>query len=166
VLRYEDLRAVVLVGSSYGGMVITGVADRVPERLARLVYLDAFVPRDGESLADLVGPGFMDYFETRAREMGDGWRIPHDPPDADRRADLSLTAVKTPLKLGNPAAAAVPRTFVQCTAKPEGSPLRPLFEAMAARARAAGWDYRELDADHWPPLSKPREVAELLLAEV
>jgi len=163
MLAYEDLREVVLVGSSYGGMVITGVAEGAPDRIARLVYLDAFVPRDGESAADLVGPMMRAYFEDRARELGDGWRIPHDPPDADRRTDLLLTASKTPVKLGNPAAAAVPRLFVHCTAKPADSPLKPLFEAMAARAREAGWDYREFEADHFPPLTKPREVAELLV---
>jgi pimeloyl-ACP methyl ester carboxylesterase len=55
VILFEDLRDIVLVGHSYGGMVITGVADHVPERIRRLVYLDAFVPDDGESLANLVG---------------------------------------------------------------------------------------------------------------
>src|SRR5438132_4781326 len=56
VLFYEDLRDVVLVGHSYGGMVITGVADRAPERLRQLVYLDAAVPSDGQAIADLSGP--------------------------------------------------------------------------------------------------------------
>jgi pimeloyl-ACP methyl ester carboxylesterase len=54
VLSYEDLRDVVLVGHSYGGMVITGVADRAADRVSHLVYLDAFVPRDGECLLDLL----------------------------------------------------------------------------------------------------------------
>ncbi|MGH8314793.1 MAG: alpha/beta fold hydrolase, partial [Steroidobacterales bacterium] len=53
MIRYEDLHDVILVGHSYGGMVITGVADRVPDRIKRLVYLDAFVPRDGESMRSL-----------------------------------------------------------------------------------------------------------------
>ncbi len=53
VLEFEDLRNVLLIGHSYGGMVATAVADRVPERLAQLVYLDAFVPRNGQSLFDL-----------------------------------------------------------------------------------------------------------------
>ena len=54
VLEYEDLRQVILVGNSSGGMVITGVADRMPERIAHLVYLDAFVPEDGQSMLDIV----------------------------------------------------------------------------------------------------------------
>jgi pimeloyl-ACP methyl ester carboxylesterase len=60
MLQFEDLRDVVLIGHSYGGMVATGVADRAPERLAQLVYLDAFVPRDGQCLFDLLAA------ETRA----------------------------------------------------------------------------------------------------
>src|SRR4051794_2599452 len=54
VLEFEDLHDVVLIGHSYGGMVATAVADRVPERIAKLIYLDAFVPRDRQSLSDLV----------------------------------------------------------------------------------------------------------------
>ena len=65
VLKYEDLRDVILVGHSYGGMVITGVADRAPSRVGHLVYLDAATPTDGQSLAD-VSPDLMEM----ARSMG------------------------------------------------------------------------------------------------
>src|SRR5215218_3749420 len=81
VLEYEDLLQVVLVGHSYGGMVITGVADRVPERLAQLVYLDAEVPMDGQSEFDLLPPEERAVYEDAARERGDGWRIPPPFPD-------------------------------------------------------------------------------------
>ena len=70
VIKYEDLRDIALIGHSYGGMVATGVADRARDRIAQLIYLDAFVPRDGQSLLDLNEP-------ARARMMqlaatGDG----------------------------------------------------------------------------------------------
>jgi len=55
VMRFEDLRDVILVGHSYGGMVVTGVADRAPERIANLVYLDAAFPMSGQSLVDVAG---------------------------------------------------------------------------------------------------------------
>ncbi|HEY8741909.1 MAG TPA: alpha/beta hydrolase, partial [Chloroflexota bacterium] len=71
VLSYEDLQQAVLVGSSYGGMVITGVADRVPERLAHVVYVDAMVPRDGEAVADLF-PERREQWVAIARAQGDG----------------------------------------------------------------------------------------------
>ena len=76
VLRYEDLHDVIVVGSSYGGMVITGVAEAVPERLSQLIYLDGFVPQDGESVADLIGPEFTAFFTHQAHAVGDGWRVP------------------------------------------------------------------------------------------
>ena len=56
VIRYEDLHDIVLLGHSYGGMVATGVADRAGDRIRQLIYLDAFVPRDGQSLLDLNEP--------------------------------------------------------------------------------------------------------------
>jgi pimeloyl-ACP methyl ester carboxylesterase len=75
VLEYEDLREVVLVGHSYGGMVISGVADRVPERLALLVYLDAEVPMDGQSELDLLPVQERAGYEEAARSKGQGWLI-------------------------------------------------------------------------------------------
>ena len=69
----EDLRDVVLVGHSYGGMVATGVADREAARIARLVYLDAFVPRDGQSVLDLQPPEIRERMRSAVLD-GDGWR--------------------------------------------------------------------------------------------
>ena len=66
VLHYEDLRDVILVGHSYGDMVITGVADRIPDRVGHLVYLDAATPVDGESLAELAAPPAGSGTSTRA----------------------------------------------------------------------------------------------------
>jgi pimeloyl-ACP methyl ester carboxylesterase len=102
VLRYEDLTDVVLVGISYGGMVITGVAEQVPERIKHLIYLDAFAPTDGQSGCDIVGPTMTGFMEQAATLYGDGWRVPHDPPDADRRTDLMLKAARQPLAVQNP----------------------------------------------------------------
>jgi pimeloyl-ACP methyl ester carboxylesterase len=74
VLTYEDLQQVVLVGWSYSGTVITGVIDCVPERLAHAVYLDAEVPRDGESSFDLYRPEDRVAREQSAQATGDGWK--------------------------------------------------------------------------------------------
>jgi pimeloyl-ACP methyl ester carboxylesterase len=80
VYAFEDLEHTVLVGHSYGGMVITGVAGRIPHRIAHLVYLDAFVPQPGESLFDLLPPEVA----ARTREgVEDGWLLPYPSrPDA------------------------------------------------------------------------------------
>src|SRR5438309_8723367 len=92
VLEAEDLTGVHLIGHSYGGMVATGVADRARDRIAHLIYLDAFVPRDGQSLLDLDVPA-----RQRTQELakfGDGWRVPPRPiPPDTSAADLEwLTA--------------------------------------------------------------------------
>ena len=162
VLRYENLANVILVGISYGGMIITGVAEQVPERLNQLIYLDALVPQNGQSLSDLVGPEFMAWFDERARALGGGWRVPLDPPDADRRTDFLVKAAKQPLTVRNPDAARLKHTYVLHTAKPPDDPLGPIMARIANRVRAEGWNYRELATEHFPILDKPHEVATLL----
>jgi pimeloyl-ACP methyl ester carboxylesterase len=108
VIRYEDLRDIVLIGHSYGGMVATGVADRARDRIVQLIYLDAFVPDDGQSLLDLNEPA-----RQRMQELakaGDGWRLPPNPtpPDTsptdvewltERRVHMPIKCFETKLKL-------------------------------------------------------------------
>jgi len=167
VLRYENLQDVILVGSSGGGMVITGVAERVPERIGHLVYLDGFVPQDGQSIGDLLGSEMMTGFEQAAQIHGDGWRVPFGAPDADRRTDVMLKMVKQPLTVNNPDAARLKRTYVLFTGKPADSWLRPVFESIAERIRKqANWSYHEKPFVHYPCLDRPdgpQEVAKLLL---
>jgi pimeloyl-ACP methyl ester carboxylesterase len=88
VLDMEDLRDIVLIGHSYGGMVATGVMDRARDRIAQVVYLDAFVPRDGQCLLDLQAAEVRDRMRELARTSGEGWRLPPNPmppdtPEAD-----------------------------------------------------------------------------------
>ena len=178
LLEFEDLRGVVLVGSSYGGMVVTAVADRVPERLAHVVYLDATVPRDGESALDLMEPAARAAREEMVRTKGAGWFVPPSGPEgfADYVARgecseediVALVAKSRPqpfktwreaVRLENVAPAAVPRTFVYC---PLGKP--PGGTTASRRALEAGWRFEELDASHIAPWTAPRLVAEALLA--
>jgi pimeloyl-ACP methyl ester carboxylesterase len=94
VISYEDLGDIVLLGHSYGGMVATGVADRAREKIAQLIYLDAFVPRDGQSLFDLNEPGRAPMRE--AAGSGDGWRVPPNPTPPDTpEADLVWLSHRT-----------------------------------------------------------------------
>ena len=160
VLVYEDLRDVVLIGHSYGGIVATGVADRARDRITRLVYLDAFVPDGGQSLFDLTGQGD----QIRANAV-DGWRAPPNPPPPDtspedlewvaarrlhqpiRTLDQPLTLTKGPLTL--------PRHYILCT-KSEA------FRRYAEKAKAAGWPVYELNASHNPHITLPEGLAGLL----
>jgi len=149
VLEYEDLQQVVLVGHSYGGMVISGVAEELAARLAQLVYLDAFVPADGQSTYDLV-PQLATAGRQQAAATGAGWRVPPLPGDfgvtaaADlawllpKLVDQPLASFEQPVHWRNPAALALPRTYILCTAPAS-------FAWAAERLRSEPpWRYREL----------------------
>jgi pimeloyl-ACP methyl ester carboxylesterase len=131
-LDENELKEVVLVGHSYGGMIITGVADRVPDRIRRLVYWNAFVPNDGECLNDMVPPHYVDLFNSIAAERSDGsvvlpfpiWREAFindvDLETAQRAYDVlnphpfkTLTD-KISLK-ANPADMTMAKSYINCT---------------------------------------------------
>lgn len=177
-LYLNDLRDVILVGHSYGGFVITGAADRIAERLQRLVYLDAFVPADGDSgasLSEAAAAGKPALGNASRDEIlanrSDEFRVP--APTAamlgasmeidsswlgPRLTPMPAATAFQPLQLKNPeSTAALPRSYILCR---EGS---GLFEYFAARARAANWDYHELDTGHVPMITKPRATADALL---
>ena len=85
LLKYEDLSDVVLVGNSSAGMVITGVADQLPERIAQVVYLDAFVPQDGQTMLDIMPPDRRPLMEALVQKEGQGWLLPRfAPPPWDK----------------------------------------------------------------------------------
>jgi len=171
VIEFEDLRDLVLVGHSYGGMVATGVADRVPGRIAQRVYLDAFVPRDGQALFDLISPEARSAMRKGVAEQGEGWRIPPNPVPEDtseadrawilpRRVMQPLATFEQALRLRG-AADHLPRSYIYC--------LRPMpgdvFAQFAERARSEpGWRLYEIDATHSPNVTAPEALADLLAA--
>jgi len=166
VLRFEALASVVLVGHSYGGMVITGVAERVPERIRHLVYLDAFVPRDGESVEAIVGPEMAGAVIEASATHGDGWRVPFlgEPIDRERVTPMPLAPMRQPVEVRSAVASRLPRSFVHFTAKLPSDPQGPVITRVAARIRAeGGWAYREVAFGHSPQFTVPQEVARLLL---
>jgi pimeloyl-ACP methyl ester carboxylesterase len=166
-LEFEDLTEVVLIGHSYGGMVATGVADRARERIAQLVYLDAFAPQDGESAFDLQPKARADGMRELAREKGEGWRIPPSAMPADtRQADLAWAAhrrMPQPIKtfeqrLSLSGKALPPRAYIYCTRFGPGDVFRPFAE----RARREGWRYFEIDASHNPHITNPQGLLAIL----
>jgi pimeloyl-ACP methyl ester carboxylesterase len=167
VIQYEDLRDIVLIGHSYGGMVATGVADRVRDRIAQLIYLDAFVPKDGQSLLDLNEPA-RQRMQDAAR-AGDGWRVPPlpTPPDttavdlewlSTRRVDMPIKCFEQKLKLEH-GELSLPRSYIYAT---RISPA-DTFGQFSRRLRSEpGWNYHEIDASHSPAVTAPEVLMALL----
>lgn len=161
VLEFEELEDVVLVGHSYGGMVVTGVADRVSDRIRQLVYLDAFVPLDGESVADLA-EDFMASLEASGATAGSDfvkpvWVEPGNPPPTD--VPHPLKTLTDPIRLGGPPGHDIPVSYIITRDSPGAA---DSFDPSLARAREFGWTIYELVADHNPQWSRPAELAALL----
>jgi len=151
-ILWENLHEVVLVGHSYGGMVITGVVDRIPERIRRAVYLDAFLPDSGESVR-----GARPDAGARDGMIVPGWvtdttAIPRDVPQ-------SLRTFTDTLHLVNPAARRVPGTYI-LTVEP-GAATDP-FQRFADRALARGWPVDTILSDHNPQRSARGPLVALL----
>ncbi|HET7037754.1 MAG TPA: alpha/beta fold hydrolase [Thermomicrobiaceae bacterium] len=164
VLRFNDLENVILAGHSWGGMVITGVAEREPERIARLVYVDAFVPHDGESVFS-ISPAAGERWRARTVDgltqpyEPEHWNIT-DPADAAwLQAHMVAMPIRThedPIELPENRAAELPRTYIWCTES-------AAFASMAQRARDEGMRYFELPTHHNPMVTMPRELSAILL---
>jgi pimeloyl-ACP methyl ester carboxylesterase len=166
LLEAEDLKDVVLVGHSYGGMVITGAADRAHARIRRLVYLDAFVPENGKCALDYVVP------ERAARMREEGEKIGSVTPPP-----LSLWGLSKPehidfvkprearhpyrtmsQKIVLKGQSKLPKTFIYCASPATGS-----FDGFAAKYRSdPAWKFFELATGHDAMILMPERVAELL----
>ena len=187
VLDYEDLREAILVGHSYAGVVVTGAADRRPERLGAVVYLDCSPLPDGMSIADVQNPEQRELQRAAVEQGGDGWRWP--VPDRDTLEgglfgstagleDRHFAAIEqrgtpqpyatftTPLRLAHARPPGVRRAAIFCT---DGgitvAAIRTLLEQGDPRAALfadADWDLRELATGHWAMFSAPEQVAEAL----
>jgi len=169
LLDAEDLSGVVLVGHSYAGMVVTGVADRAPHRIARLVYLDAVVPRDGQCLYDRAPPQVRTSWEEQARVAGEGWRVPVSvatPQFLGLKSDEDLRWVmprlvphpirsfREPLALSG-RAPQIERAYINCIGD------KPLGQPRTAQADGID-DYHELRTGHDAMVTAPQEVVALL----
>jgi pimeloyl-ACP methyl ester carboxylesterase len=172
LMEMEDLREVVLVGHSYGGMVVTGAAERSPERVRRVVYLDAFVPESGKCLLDYVDiavPGRSAGFRKEGEESGfvsppplSLWGLANPEHVAfarQRQAPHPYHCFTQPIRLVNSSAAALPKTFIYCSSPATGS-----FDQFAAKYRGdPKWRFYELKTGHDCMILVPDEVAALLL---
>jgi pimeloyl-ACP methyl ester carboxylesterase len=166
VIKFEDLRDIVLVGHSYGGMVATGVADRTRDRVTQLIYIDAFVPEDGQSLLDLNEPDRQRLQELRQTGV---WRVPPRPTSPDtaqadlewlnaRRVDMPVKCFDARLKLQG-GKLTLPRSYIYATRITPAD----TFGQFAKRTKSdPAWRYFEIDASHSPNVTAPEALMALL----
>ena len=169
LIRWEGLSNIVLCGHSYGGAVVAGVADRVGERIDHLVYLDAFVLENGQSLHDTLPEEQRTLQLDLARDVGDGWKVPPIPAEvfnvntADRAwvdAQCTMQPLATfqqPITLNGRYSTPQNTTFVLASGF-DGSPFPPFCE----RARALGWATTTLACGHDVMLDQPQELTDIL----
>jgi pimeloyl-ACP methyl ester carboxylesterase len=172
VFRFERIDDAVLVGHSYGGMVVTGAVDRLaPAAVRRIIYLDAIVPRDGDAALDCFAPEIAELF----RQLGaDGWY--HPGPTADPLDQPHPFATLTqPLRFWNPGRRAPPRAYIRCIDPTDA--LDPKDQAAVAfsrlesqalelsyqRAVAGGFQLDAIATRHDAMRTRPAELAEKLL---
>ncbi|MFQ5409554.1 MAG: alpha/beta hydrolase [Anaerolineales bacterium] len=180
LIRDNQLQEVILVGHSYSGLVITGVAERMPDKISKLVFLDAFIPEDNQSLFDILGPeseagmratlvsGEGKSLEEGAEEV---WLLPPgdvafylgDDADEEDVAWLTARLVYTPVltfkekvRVQNPAARDIPKYFIRCTGF-------PYLAAYEEKARQLGWEVFQTHTGHDAMLTQPQALAEILL---
>lgn len=167
----EDLHEVILVGHSYAGEVIAGVADRIPERLSKLVFLDALIVDNGQSANDLNPAEVVESFKTAAVKNDNGLSIPIlsseffgvTDPATIKWADAKLTnqpyrTFSQKLALKNQYGNKVPITYIACTGPELGAIQRSVDIAKAKK----GWKYVELHTGHDAMLTQPINLARLL----
>jgi len=177
-VRVNDLEDIILVGHSYGGMIMTGVADRCPDRIRRLVYWNAFVPNDGESLTDMLPPQYVELFESIAAERGDGSVVLPFPiwreafiNDADLETAQTafralnahpLNTLKDKISLNtNPIDMRVAKSYINCTediSLPHHLPWHPRLSQKLGLFRLI-----QVQGSHELCFSNPRRLAQAVM---
>jgi pimeloyl-ACP methyl ester carboxylesterase len=178
LIEFEDLKEVVLVCHSYSGIVTPGVADRIPDRLSRLVYVDTAPLPSGMSMLDMNSPAGQAELRATVDREGEGWKLPVPPFEEigkmaslnglgdTERARFRAKAVPHPfgtytesLKLTRATPPVIPQYLIAC------DNARKMIDAggpMLAFLQEPGWSIEMLDTGHWPMLSKPAELAAIL----
>jgi len=170
LIKWEDLSDIVLCGHSYGGAVIGVVADRLPDRIRSLVYLDAFVLEDGENILQHVPEQQRDTLVEQTNMAG-GWKVPPIPAEifnvnANDREWVNRQCTMQPIatfqqhiSLSGGIQSIKNVTYISAAGFVQGSPFPPFFE----KAKAKGWKTRTMSCGHDAMLDRPEEVTSLLL---
>lgn len=171
LIQWEEISDIVLCGHSYGGLVVTGVADHIPDKIRTLVYLDAFVPEDNENLLQHIPEDQRDQLLAGARAVGEGWMLPPIPAEVfnlnandrdwvDRQCTMQpIETFRQSIRLTGGIEAIQNVIYVRATAFEEASPFPPFL----AKAKAKGWQTVEVDCGHDVMLDEPEILTTLLL---
>jgi pimeloyl-ACP methyl ester carboxylesterase len=174
LIHWEELTDLVLCGHSYGGCVITGVADRMPERIRSLMYLDAFVPEDGDNQLQHLPEMLATRVLEGAKNVGEGWKVPPIPAAVfnvnaadrewvDRQCTLHpLAAMQQRLRLTGGLQKIKNITFILATGWNGASPFPPFYE----KAKAKGWKTRTMSCGHDVMLDLPEELTKVLIEAI
>lgn len=161
VIRFENLHDVILLGHSYGGVVITGVADRMPERFSKLIYLDAILPDNGESAADAIGPAAQKLLAAAEHGFIPAWWVkPGKPYPIDVPQPAKTFTDR--LVLTRPDAASIPSTYI-LTIEEGKTAADDEFFAFAQRAENRGWPVINMTGDHNPHWRQPEKTAAVIV---
>lgn len=164
VMENNDVTDGVLVGFSYGGMVATGVADRMRNRIRTLIYLDAFFPLPGQSLFDIFGEKVSKSLLAVTDTFGKGWLLPFFDTYDSRLTDQPKRTGTEKLYYPADMFRFFRTVYIECTAKPESWTFTSILKGIAEGRRRAGWDVREFPSGHFPMNSHPEALAGLLEA--
>jgi pimeloyl-ACP methyl ester carboxylesterase len=164
---FEDLDEIVLLGFSYGGFVITGALEHIGDRVRHLVFLDAFVPNDWETVNGAASPRLV-------TGPGGQWLVPPAPREFDDPDEAAwATARRTPQPIGcftEPVRLVRPleeypftRTYIKAAAEPRSLPTGPFWAAADRIRTSPAWRYREIATTHMVASNQPAELVSLLL---
>jgi pimeloyl-ACP methyl ester carboxylesterase len=172
LIQWEELSNIVLCGHSYGGAVISGVADRIPDRIGSLVYLDAYVLHNGENVAQHVPAIRWQNFMEGAKSVGDGWKIPPIPPEVFNVKDAAdaewmrrqctmqpIGCFEQAVKLTGKIDQIKNVTFILMTGYAQHSPFLPFRD----KAKAKGWRTLTMTCGHMVMFDQPEELSRILL---
>jgi len=159
LIKFENLHYIILIGHSYGGMVISGVAEQVPERIKQLIYLDAFVPKNGESIKTIMDTAL--WKEVMSPMIKNGFiSYPFGNPNPGPPTDVPqpLKTFTETIRVTNALVTKIPSTYILMTKDGEAA-----FEGIgASRARERGWKILFLEGGHYPMRDQPIELVKKL----
>jgi pimeloyl-ACP methyl ester carboxylesterase len=172
VVEYQNLYDIVLIGHSYGGMVVGGIAERIPDRIKTVIFLDAYIPQDGKSAFDLI-PGLKEIYKQRSlKEKGKEWLVlsytPEefgvtDPDDIawikSRLCPMPFHTHDEPLTIQNIKFKKIPKFYITFTDFGES-----MFKSIGSeKATSESWNYFELRRGHDAMITAPEELSKLLI---